>query len=135
MDRSFKRLKLLIIEDNQSYQELYKEILGDKYDIDIAGNKEEALAKVKAQAPDIALVDMRLVFNERGNQDGLDVAQSIRDLGYNTAIILKSGFPTETPEIAKRIESLKVYKVLDKNAQNAVQELVESVNSAAARIK
>jgi ActR/RegA family two-component response regulator len=91
------------------------------------------LAVLRNQSFDIALVDMRLKADERGNTDGLDVAQFIRDMGYSTQIILKSGFPTETSEIEKKLEILKLFAVLDKAAEGQVRQLSETVAQAAAK--
>ena len=125
--------KLIIVEDNPAIQKIYKEIFEADYDLQVAGNKEDALAILRKQGFDVALVDMRLKADERGNIDGLDVAQFIRDMGYSTEIILKSGFPTETPEIEARIKKLKPFAVLDKAAEGQVRQLLETVAQAAAK--
>ena len=130
-----RRLKLLIVEDNPSYQELYEEILKAEYDFDITGNREEAIEYIKNQEPDIAIIDMRLKADERGNADGLDIAQFIRDLGAQTVLILKSGFPTETPEISARFEKMNVFRVLDKSAENQLEQLINAISDAGITVK
>lgn len=128
-----KRPKLFIVEDDAAYQEIYQEMFRPNYDLHIAGNREDALAVLRKQGFDVALIDMRLKADERGNTDGLGVAQFIRDMGYSTEIILKSGFPIETPEIDARIKKLKPFAVLDKAAEGQVRQLLETVAQAAAK--
>ncbi len=135
MGTTVKRLKILIIEDNPAFQELYEEILEADYALEAAENKEEAFACVRKEEPDIALVDMRLEAKEKGNRDGLEVVQLIRDLGYKTEIILKSGFPTETSESTTRMERLNILAVLDKSADDQVQELMDAIAKAALALK
>ncbi len=135
MSTTMERLKVLIVEDNPAFQELYEEILEADYNLEAAKNKEEAFAYVRRNEPDIALVDMRLEAKERGNTDGLDVAQLIRDLGYKTEIILKSGFPTETPQITARLERLNIFAVLEKSANDQVRELVDAIAKASLALK
>jgi len=131
MDSKSPRLKLLVVEDNLAYQELYEELFGVDFDVSLTKNKEEALSFLRRQVPDIALIDMRLVASERDNTDGLDVAQFIRDLDLETTIIVKSGFPTQSPEIAARLEALEPFATLDKSAENQARRLVEVMSQAA----
>ena len=70
-----------------------------------------------------------------GNVEGLDVAQRIRDLEHPTEIVLKSGFPAETPEIVRRLKALNLFAILDKSAQTQAQELLDTIRKAAAKTK
>lgn len=135
MSNTAQRLRMLIVEDNPAYQELYREILETEYDLDIISNREEAIAYLRAKEPDIAIIDIRLKADERGNTDGLDIAQFIHDLGYRTILILKSGFPTETPEITARLEKINVFRTLDKSADNQIQQLINAISEAASIVK
>jgi len=132
MSEAEKRPTVLVIEDELSHQELYAEVMADDYEVTLAGNKAEAAARVRERAFDIALVDMRLGSRERGNRDGLEAAQLMRDLGQQTIIIVKSGFPVETPEVAAWLKKLEVFAVLDKSAVNPMKELMQTMAQAAA---
>ncbi len=128
-----KRPRVLIVEDNSSYREMYEEILKANFNLEIVGSKEDAFACLHEQTFDVALVDMRLKANEEGNTDGLDVIQFIRDLNHPTVIILKSGYPTdETPKVKERLDKLAPFAVLDKSTENQVQQLKDAVSRAAA---
>lgn len=135
MSNTNQKTKILVVEDNPSFQEIYEEILGTDYHLEIVESKEKATEFLRNQMPDIALIDMRLKADERGNTDGLEIAQFVRDLGYKTILILKSGFPTETSEITARIEKLDVFKVLDKNAEDQLKQLISAVTEASIRAK
>jgi CheY-like chemotaxis protein len=135
MSKNGDRLKVLVIEDELSHQELYEEVLADEYNLTIVATKEEAATHVREQSFDIALVDMRLVSNARGNRDGLEVAQLIRDLGHQTIIIVKSGFPTETPEVTAWLKKLEIFATLDKSAENPMKELMDTMAKAAAEVR
>lgn len=135
MSEAEYRPTVLVIEDELSHQELYAEVLADDYQVTLAGDKAEAAARVREQAFDIALVDMRLGSHERGNRDGLEAAQLIRDLGQQTIIIVKSGFPMETPEVIAWLKKLEVFAVLDKSAENPMKELMQTMGQAAALVR
>jgi CheY-like chemotaxis protein len=126
------RPKVLIVEDSPIFRDLYVETLTDDYDLVVAVSKELAIAILREQIFAVALVDMRLQDSERDNHDGLEVAQFIRDMGVRTAIVLKSGFPMQTPDIAERIKQLGIHAVLDKSAGNQVRQLREAIAGAIA---
>lgn len=114
--------RLLIVEDNLDYQELYQDVLAEEYALSFAADKESALALLATQRFDVALVDVRLREQETENRDGLLVAEAIRAQGHPTAILLKSGFPLES-QLAPRIEALHLFAVLDKSAAGQLREL------------
>ena len=125
------RPRVLVVEDSESYQELYAEILSDDFDVTIVGSKEAAFAKAD-QSFDVAVIDMRLK-EVRDNVEGLDVAEYLRLVAPSTRVILKSGYPLQTAEIAERIEQLKLDGVLDKSADNQAQTLRDAVWKAMLR--
>src|SRR5512137_2834916 len=100
------RSSVLVVEDDLSYQELYEEILADDYELVIVASAEEAKAALRQRRFDVAVVDMRL-RQARGNVDGLDVLEFACALGAPPKLILKSGFPTQTPDIEARLSRLQ----------------------------
>ena len=122
------RASVLVVEDNPAYQELYEEVLEAQYDVTVTNSKEDARHLLRTKRFDVAIIDMRLRDDEPENVDGLDIAELIRDLNQSTAMILKSGFPTdEKTEVASRMEKLNFVAVLDKSAKGQVQKLTEAV--------
>ncbi len=133
MNNAAQRPRVLSVDDNPIYQELHEEILGAKYDLSFAEGKKEAIGLVREQVFGVALLDLRLQANERGNTDGLDVAEFIRDMALPTAIIVISGFPTETDEIAARMERLELAAVLDKGEYGYADKLRDAVSNTVSR--
>jgi CheY-like chemotaxis protein len=129
------RPTVLVIEDNPSYRELYAEILEEEFELAFAAGKDDAIKLLREHVFDAALIDMRLKADERGNVEGLDVAQRIRDLEHPTEIVLKSGFPAERPETLHRLDSLNLFRILDKSADNQAQTLLETLRKAVAQNK
>src|SRR3989304_8703475 len=125
------RPRVLVVEDSKSYRELYTEILSDDFDVTIVGSKEEALA-IADQLFDVAIIDMRLK-EVRDNVEGLDGAEPLRLVASSTRVILKSGYPLQTAEIAERIKQLNLDGVLDKSADNQAKTLRDAVWKAMRR--
>jgi len=58
-DRSNQQSKVLLIEDHQFLSELYaKNLKRRDYDVEIANDGEDGLAKVKSFKPDVILLDL-----------------------------------------------------------------------------
>ena len=133
MVNAAQRPRVLSVDDNPIYQELHEEILGVEFDLVTAAGKEEAIGLLREREFCVALLDMRLQADERGNTDGLEVAEYIRDFGYSTAIIVISGFPVETDEIAARMRRLELAAVLDKSVDGYAKRLRAAVSNAVSR--
>jgi DNA-binding NtrC family response regulator len=126
------RAGILVVEDSLGYQELYEEVLGVDFDLRIVGSSKEAQACLQGQSYDVLLVDMRLRADERGNVGGLEVAELAFALDPSIAIVLKSGYPIETLEVASRLERIHA-QVLTKGSDNQVSELLDAVRRALSR--
>lgn len=67
--------KILLVEDETSLRELYRELLfSEGYDIDVVEDGEEAFEKMKIGGYDLVLLDIRLP-----KMDGLQVLQNLTD--------------------------------------------------------
>ena len=88
-------LRALVVEDNQSWQQILSEILSDcGLEVDVTGSLDEATNILKAEPHRIAIVDLSLSPNDHNNVDGLRVLDSIRRLDPNCRTILLTGFAT-----------------------------------------
>lgn len=88
-------LRALVIEDDNSWQQIIGEILTEcGLEVDIATNLEEAVMALKAQPHRVAVVDLSLSPNDHNNIDGLRVLDSVRKLDPNCRAILLTGFAT-----------------------------------------
>ena len=87
--------RALVVDDDPSWQQIIGEILSDsKLAVDTAGNFDEAVLALKAQAHRLAVVDLSLSPDDHNNVDGLRVLDSIRKLDPNCRAILLTGFAT-----------------------------------------
>ena len=69
-------LRVLLVEDNRTYREVFKDILRQHFQgisIDEAENGDEALQKIKATPPDLIFMDIRLP-----GTSGLQLTQMIK---------------------------------------------------------
>jgi len=88
-------LRALVVEDNQSWQQILSEILSDcGLEVDVTGSLEEATNSLKVQPHRLAIVDLSLSPNDHNNYDGLRVLDAVRRLDPNCRTILLTGFAT-----------------------------------------
>lgn len=62
-----KRVKILVVDDSAIFLRSIKDMLSDKYDIDLANSGEKALKKIPIVEPDLVLMDY-----EMGGMSGKD---------------------------------------------------------------
>ena len=73
-ESSLKNTKLLVVDDSQSNRRLLQAIFGSEgCDVALAESGDEALPALKAHAPDIVLLDLRM--------PGFDGIQTLQRLG------------------------------------------------------
>ncbi len=88
-------LRALVVEDDQSWQQILSEILSDcGLEVDVAGSLDDASLSLKAQPHRLAVVDLSLSPNDHNNYDGLRVLDAVRRLDPNCRTILLTGFAT-----------------------------------------
>jgi len=88
-------LRALVVEDDQSWQQILSEILSDcGLEVDVAAGLDDATLGLKTQPHRLAVVDLSLSPNDHNNYDGLRVLDSVRKLDPNCRTILLTGFAT-----------------------------------------
>jgi DNA-binding NarL/FixJ family response regulator len=88
-------LRALVVEDDNSWQQILSEILTDcGLEVDVAASLEDASLNLKAQPHRLAVVDLSLSPNDHNNYDGLRVLDAVRRLDPNCRTILLTGFAT-----------------------------------------
>jgi DNA-binding NarL/FixJ family response regulator len=88
-------LRALVVEDDQSWQQILSEILSDcGMEVDVVGSLDDASLSLKAAPHRLAVVDLSLSPNDHNNYDGLRVLDSVRRLDPNCRTILLTGFAT-----------------------------------------
>ncbi len=88
-------IRALIVEDDHSWQQILSEILTDAgLTVDIAENLETAVARLRATAYRLVVVDLSLDSSDHHNQDGLRVLDTVRRHHPDCVSLLLTGFAT-----------------------------------------
>lgn len=93
--------KLLVVDDIRDWQITIGGVLTDNgYDVATAGSMEDAILLLENNYYDLALLDMRLDETDEGNQDGLKLAETIRDRWPKVKVVIVTGYGT--PEVIQK---------------------------------
>lgn len=83
--------RVLIVEDNVSWQDNYREALSDDYTVVTAGALLEAEDALDRQSFHVAVVDLNL-SDDPNNRDGITVIRRLWELAEDTIVIVGSGY-------------------------------------------
>jgi Response regulator containing CheY-like receiver, AAA-type ATPase, and DNA-binding domains len=119
--------KILVVEDDLSVSELVRTVLdGENYTVITAASAEEAKELIKAENPDLAMIDIILP-----GQGGMDLILDLHASNPNLGIILTSGKIDMTMSTFKVLaHQFGVVSILPKPF--TVEELLATVNEAVA---
>ena len=79
---------LLLVDDDRPFlQRLGRAMEGRNFLVTMADTEAEGIAEVKKEAPDFAVVDMRL-----GDGNGLDVVEALQNSGSDTRVVVLTGY-------------------------------------------
>ena len=81
---------LLIVEDDEGLQAQLKWAYDD-YDVVIAGNRDQALAALRSEEPDVVTLDLGLPPDPDGTSEGLAVLDAIMAMKPDTKVVVASG--------------------------------------------
>lgn len=136
MVRESARLPLLIVEDSESFRDLYMEAFEDSFDITMVGDKEAAFQYLRSgNEYAVALLDLRLEDSVATNVGGLEIARLISVLSALTQIIIKSGYLDKDDPVYTEITKLKIFRIVDKSARHQATDLMDVVFEAAQRYR
>lgn len=82
--------KLLIVDDDTGIQRQLRWSFDD-YDVSVAGDREEAIALFRSEAPAVATVDLGLPPDPDGATEGLATVEAILKLAPETKVIVVTG--------------------------------------------
>ena len=121
------KLRILVADDSQFMRTAYKRILEtqDNFEVvAVASDGQEALEKALALAPDVAVLDVRML-----RLDGIEAAHRIKRQHPGTAIVMISAYDdlTFVAELFKGGPERKAY--LLKNSLDDIGELIRVVET------
>ncbi len=85
-----KKESLLVVEDDQGIQSQLKWSFDD-YDVNIAGDREEAISLLRRIEPKVVTLDMGLPPDPGGTTEGLATLQQILELAPQTKVVVVTG--------------------------------------------
>lgn len=87
---------ILVVDDDQDIAQWLANVLGERYEVRVAGDGDEALACAVGFVPDVAIVDLGLP-----GMDGFQVARRMRNLfGAAVRLVAFSGWQNVTDDQA-----------------------------------
>lgn len=117
--------KILIIEDDDFFRGLIgKKLLFEEFDVYMASNGEEGLAKIKEQKPELVLLDMLLP-----SMDGFEVLAKIKEdpALAATAVIIASNL-VEKEDVDRALKMGAIDYMI--KSQYTPEMIVEKVKKA-----
>jgi two-component system, NtrC family, response regulator len=87
---SDKQRKLLIVDDDTGIQRQLRWSF-DEYDVSVAGDREEAIAQFRSEAPAVVTVDLGLPPDPDGATEGFATVEEILKLSPDSKVIVVTG--------------------------------------------
>jgi len=102
-------IKILIVDDEENIRLLYEqELTEDGYHIVMAADGKECLKKIRAEKPDLVILDIRMP-----KMDGLEAIGKIIELNKNIPIILNTAYSTYKDDFMSWAADAYVVKSFD----------------------
>ncbi len=97
---ALRQPKLLVVDDEEIIQDFLCEFLQQQgYQVNVAENGQEGLAKIHEELPDLVISDVNMPL-----MNGIEMLQKVRDLPDAPPVILLTGYA----DISTAIEALKI---------------------------
>lgn len=132
-----KPIKILLADDNEDILEILRITLSDKYDVITADNGEQALELIKAEKPDIIILDLVMP-----KMDGLTLCQTLKAdevlKEIPVIIITASTYNSDLPDgfwrigagsdefITKPFEPKKLLEIVERLVRKKILKLDET---------
>jgi CheY-like chemotaxis protein len=130
-----KKLAVIFVDDVADWRKMMLNLLTQSnYAVVTAEDSATAQAALAAQHFDAAVFDMRLDETDERNQEGLELAQAVREQYPDLPIIILTGYGTnETIDIARKPDDVGESLVDDFVAKDEVDSLPERLAAVIAR--
>jgi CheY-like chemotaxis protein len=90
-DRGERQRSILVVDDEKDLQRLVARVLDDAgFLVALAGDGSEALAKIRAQPPDLIVLDLMMPV-----MDGWEVLERLRDVPHAPPVVVLSACPDD----------------------------------------
>jgi DNA-binding NtrC family response regulator len=117
---SFKP-RVLIVDDQVNWQEVLVDLLSPNCEVAVASDFDQAESLLKSENFHVLVLDMRLVDQDKTNQDGLRILEKARHRGdYETGVIVVSGYATKEM-VARFKDTLQVLDYFRKGEIDAIR--------------
>lgn len=123
MNRKANSTVLLVDDDKRVLRSLKVWLTSEGFDTLTASNGTDAVTELLNNPVDAAVLDFRI-----GREDGIDVAQKLKELDEDLRVIILTGFPSY--ETAVQAMKIGAYDYLSKSAPN--DTIIETIRKAAA---
>lgn len=124
------RSRVAIVDDHEIVRRGLRSILDQSGEFEVVGeasNGEDGLRLIRAQCPDLALVDIRMV-----GVTGLDLCQSVQEESLGTAVVILTSYAEEELLQACVQAGARGYLLKDVQGPDLVQALLQIQRGGAA---
>jgi DNA-binding NtrC family response regulator len=116
-----KQARILVIDDDETVRRSLEAVLKeDGYEVDVAENGKEAIAKSKARLYNLALVDLRLP-----DMDGIELLTAMREAVPKMVKIIITGYPSMENAIEAVNRGADAYIVKPYTMQDLLRKIKE----------
>ena len=118
-----EQARILVIDDDKAVRKSHEAMLkANGYEVDVAENGKEAIAKSKAKLYNLALVDLRLP-----DMDGIELLTAMREAVPKTVKIIITGYPSQENAIEAVNRGADAYIVKPYTMEDLLRKIKEQL--------
>ena len=119
--------RILVVEDDKNQQELYRQELSEEgYDVDVASDGKEAIAKVQKDRPDLIVLDISMP-----GMDGIEAMGKILGSDNRIPIVLNTAYSSYKDNFMTWSADAYVIKSSDLTPlKNTIKQVLENVKQS-----
>lgn len=119
--KEIEQARILVIDDDATVRKSLEAVLKENgYEVDVAGNGKEAIAKSKSRLYNLALVDLRLP-----DMDGIELLTAMREAVPKMVKIIITGYPSLENAIEAVNRGADAYIVKPYTMQDLLRKIKE----------
>lgn len=124
MSKPDKKIKILVVDDEENIRFLYKEELEDEgYTVSLAANAEEAMKKILEEQPDLITLDIKMP-----GMDGIEFLRKLKEENRSIPVILCSAYGSYKQDF--RVWASDAYVVKSADLRELKQTIKEILSTA-----